>query len=353
MRLFAAKHTASAPQARPLDHLAIADWDYSWLLRADGRDESEFHLLPRRVEELAERGFKVLRVDAWPHLVAADSHGQTNDDFTVIAHASSRGRRGSQQPRQVRPADKLLRLAQAAKEHGIRLWLTSWLLPDTQARRSQARLPADYVRIWHDTLDWLDQQNALDAVMAVDFGHHFPQQPASYGAWQHVFQRAPQLARQRWRAATPQQVERINDYLLQVPQQLRTLFPQLHFGLSQRLSFVSQLRELDMGEMDFIDLHLPTLLPRWRHRRRSDSVLETHHAFCLAHQSRPILGAGATSLPNKAGMAEICRLSDAWVDAALGEDINVINPCALARPGQPLWDEVSWLQQINRRINGG
>lgn len=343
--------------ARQPLRLAIADWDYSWLLRASGRDEDEYHLLPRLVHELAERGFNALRVDAWPHLLAPDRDGKRADEFVILPHRQRDTERGSRETRHIRPHDRLLRLAQAAKAEGISLWLTSWLLPDTQARRSQVRSPEDFVRIWHATLEWLREQGALEPVLALDFAHHFPDQPAGYGAWQQLFGRTPLLAGRGWRAfGGGDSASRINLYLVEVTQRLRTLYPQLHLGMSLAPERATQVKGLDVSELDFLDLHLtPATPPRWPLRQAAlEHQLAEHQGFCRMHQLQPVMSAGSSVLPAQSQhLPDLCRISEKGVELALGAGITAINPCYYARPQSRLWQEVAWLQQINRRILQG
>ena len=47
-----------------------------------------------------------------------------------------------------------------ARAHGISLWLTSWFMPDTQARRSFVRRPQDFVRVWAETLAFIKAERA-------------------------------------------------------------------------------------------------------------------------------------------------------------------------------------------------
>lgn len=333
--------------------LAITDWDYSWLLRVAGVGEDEFHLLPRRMAELTERGFNALRVDVWPHLIAPGRHEEKEtEEFVILPHRQRDSDRGSREVRQIQPRERLLRLAQAAQDAGISLWLTSWFLPDTQARRSQLRNPEDFVRVWHATLEWLRSKGALAPVVALDFAHRFPDQPAGYGAWQHVFHRPPQWAKRAWRAGTPKAVQRINRYLNEIPQQLRTMFPQLHYGLSMAMERAGQVRELDVSELDFLDLHLTEM--KKGARVRTDELsrrLAEHQSFCRLHQLQPALTGGSHLLSErKPYVPELCRLGEQGVEEALVHGVQVINPSHYARPQDRLWDEAAWFAQLNRHI---
>ena len=53
--------------------LAIAMWDYSWILRH--HRYGEFENWDMVLEGLAERGYNAIRIDAMPQYVAADTSG--------------------------------------------------------------------------------------------------------------------------------------------------------------------------------------------------------------------------------------------------------------------------------------
>ena len=352
----AALFTQSKPEAglaAPEQRLAMANWDYSWILRSQGASEDEYHLLPRRMDELVERGFNALTLDAWPHLVAPARDGSEQSAFEILPHRVKGKRRGSELKRQIHPREKLLRVAQVAKEKGVELWLTSWLLPDTLSRRSEVRAPEDFVRIWHDTLEFLYQNQALDAVKAVDFAHQFPSLPSGYGAWNQLFSRAPQWSRRYWRARGPGDMARVDDYLVSIPQRLKTLYPHIRMGLSMSANLAMQTRGLNFSELDFADLQLPLLRTRWHSRAEVQRQISTHCVFCQMQKMTPVLSSTAASLPEKITLPDVCRLSEKGVDMALEAGVQVINLSHQAKPQFALWDEVAWLQQINRRIREG
>lgn len=58
--------------------LAIAMWDYSWILRHHRAGEfEEWYRVP---DELQERGYNAIRIDAMPHLIAPDPDGKVIED---------------------------------------------------------------------------------------------------------------------------------------------------------------------------------------------------------------------------------------------------------------------------------
>jgi hypothetical protein len=58
-----AELTLTMTDTTPLRRRAITRWDFSWLLRRD-HDEAKYADVPRVLDELAERGYDVVRIDA-------------------------------------------------------------------------------------------------------------------------------------------------------------------------------------------------------------------------------------------------------------------------------------------------
>lgn len=62
--------------------LAIAMWDYSWILRH--HRYGEFENWDMVLEGLAERGYNAIRIDAMPQYVAADTSGKLDMEFRSV-----------------------------------------------------------------------------------------------------------------------------------------------------------------------------------------------------------------------------------------------------------------------------
>ena len=60
-------------------------WEFSWLARRGG-DEAEYADWGRVVDEAAARGYDGLRIDAFPHLVAAGADGRRPARHTLLPH---------------------------------------------------------------------------------------------------------------------------------------------------------------------------------------------------------------------------------------------------------------------------
>ena len=59
--------------------LAIAMWDFSWILRH--HQYGEFQDWDKALEGLAERGYNAIRMDAMPQFIAADKDGKITEEY--------------------------------------------------------------------------------------------------------------------------------------------------------------------------------------------------------------------------------------------------------------------------------
>lgn len=70
----------------PLDKLkkplAIAMWDFSWILRH--HRYGEFENWDKVLNELAVRGYNAIRLDVMPQYVAADTDGKITEEFRSV-----------------------------------------------------------------------------------------------------------------------------------------------------------------------------------------------------------------------------------------------------------------------------
>ena len=147
-------------------------WDFSWLLRREG-DTAEYADVERVLDELAERGYDTVRIDAFPHLIAADEDGAVLNEHTVLPQPPG-FMWGNHAPTTVEPLRELLRFVSGVKERGLRVGLSTWFTPDTNGRAQQVSTPEDLGRIWIETLRHLESHELLDAVEWVDLCNEWP-----------------------------------------------------------------------------------------------------------------------------------------------------------------------------------
>lgn len=375
----------SAPGLPDNQRLALACWDYSWLTRRDGR-ATEYRDLDRAFAGLAERGYNALRVDPVPHLLARGESGLISDRFDIYPEGLEL-RRGARVPVQVQPRRLLPELLRRARDHGIQLWLSSWFVPDSQARRSFVRRPADFIRVWSETLNFIEQEGFAEQVLAVDFCHEFPQAPAAHGAYRRIFNTHPMNPLPNWLSWSPAASRRVEEYLLEVPRALRALHPRVLFGVSVAAGQENNLRQLDTSELDFMDHHLwlsddprfrlasgellrraplalgerlqgrmAALLYRSRQSQWVERLRRRMHEqveFGRMRRLLPMLGEGYVrqSQEQTLDWDWVRLVSEHTVMAALDEGMQVVSTGLHARPHSPgFWDDVAWHQRITAMI---
>jgi len=147
-------------------------WDYSWLTRRTGA-EAEFADWDHVLDQLVDRGYNCIRLDAFPHFVATDAAGGSSDSFTVLANPELFPW-GNHTPVGIHPRGGLLEILTKMKDRGLRAGLSAWFNDDITHRRLQIVTPADFARVWRETLDVLADQNLLDVVEWVDLCNEFP-----------------------------------------------------------------------------------------------------------------------------------------------------------------------------------
>ena len=146
---------------------AITMWDFSWLERrwpgAGYEDWDE------ALDGLVERGYDAVRIDAYPHLVAADAGREW-----LIEPVWDQQVWGSPAPIRVRVQPALNAFLAACRSRGIAVALSTWFRADTaetHRRIDSAQAMAD---IWIATLRTIEDAGLLDALLWVDLCNEWP-----------------------------------------------------------------------------------------------------------------------------------------------------------------------------------
>ena len=163
---------------------AIAMWDFSWLERR--WPGAGFEDWDRALDELVERGYDAVRIDAFPHLIAADPRRTwlLKPQWDVQDWGA---------PTLVRveilPAlhDFLAR----CHSRGIKVGLSTWFREDADDVRRQISNPEKLAAIWRTTLRGIAEAGLLDAILYVDLCNEWPgpawapfvDPPLDWGAW--------------------------------------------------------------------------------------------------------------------------------------------------------------------------
>lgn len=225
--------------ARPL---AITMWDFSWLERRwPGAGYEDWD---RALDELAERGYDAVRIDAFPHLIAQDPYRVWDLPPTWTQHewgATARQRLS------VQPA--LTTFIGKCAERGIGVGLSTWMRQDVSRAWAQIRKPVDIAEAWRVTLAQIEGAGLLGAILYVDLGNEFPLSmytPYLYGGEELA-------ARSR---TTAEMAAWMNEPI----EVLRTAYPGLSFTWSFNNEFDTW-RDQDVSAFDLLELHIWMTFP--------------------------------------------------------------------------------------------
>jgi len=167
------------------ERFAVTMWEYSWLVQRCGR-QNEYEDWDKVLDELVERGYNCIRIDAYPHLIAAGPDGEVQEEFTMLP-IDEHFMWGNHEEVTVNPRQGVVEFMQKAKERDLYIGLSSWYNDDTTHRKLTIRSPEDYVRIWTETLDLLAAAGLLDIVVWVDVCNEFPLPMWTPGTFQDIF----------------------------------------------------------------------------------------------------------------------------------------------------------------------
>lgn len=147
---------------------AIAMWDFSWLERR--WPGAGFEDWDAALSQLAERGYDIVRIDAYPHLVSAGP-----DRTWTLRPRWTQQSWGAQSMVQVQVLPALLDFIRTAAQHGIEVALSSWFREDLEDSRMLIQQPADMANAWLATLHAIHDAELLEHIVMVDLCNEFPQ----------------------------------------------------------------------------------------------------------------------------------------------------------------------------------
>ncbi len=152
--------------------LAIAMWDYSWILRH--YRYGEFENWDIVLEGRAERGYNAIRMDAMPQYVAADTSGQVEQEFRSVKEGWRPSLWGNDYTMSFRPRDALLEFLPKCKKYGIEVGLATWFIRHGTERKEIFNEEGGLLRAWDETLTFLKSNELLDNIIYVDLLNEYP-----------------------------------------------------------------------------------------------------------------------------------------------------------------------------------
>ena len=145
---------------------AITMWDFSWLERRwSGAGYEDWNL---RLDELVDRGYNAIRLDAYPHLIANGAEKK----WTLLPQWNQQDW-GSPVKNVVRVQPELNQFLSACFERNIKVGLSSWFREDIDNVRMKIKTPEIMIQYWDATLQSIDK-DLLDVVLFVDLCNEWP-----------------------------------------------------------------------------------------------------------------------------------------------------------------------------------
>ena len=220
-------------RARLSHPLAITMWDFSWLERRwPGAGYEDWGAA---LDELRLRGYDAVRIDAWPHLLAADPERPW-----ALVPVWNQHVWGSPAPVTVQVWPALRGFIEACAERGLKVALSSWFREDTTDARMNIRTPAELGNVWAATLDLIAGAGLLETLLYVDLCNEFP-----HPLW------APWLRDEGFRRDTPGGARWMRESVAAV----RARYPALDYTLSFTTEYGTWAAQ-DVSGFDLLELHL-------------------------------------------------------------------------------------------------
>src|SRR5215218_6446824 len=142
---------------RGLSHpLAIAMWDFSWLERrwpGGGYEDWD-----RVLDELVERGYDAVRIDAYPHLAAASPERE----WELLPFWNTQDW-GSPALTKVGVQPALNQFIRKCADRSIRVGLSTWFREDRDNIRMRIVTPEYLGKVWQATLNGIVDAGLLES----------------------------------------------------------------------------------------------------------------------------------------------------------------------------------------------
>ena len=317
--------------------LAVAMWDYSWLVRRTG-SQAEFADVDATLDGFADRGYNALRIDAFPHLIADDAAGSNQSSFDMNPQWGGFPW-GNRDYVNIDPRRELPDFLRKCAVRGLRVGLSTWLTNDTTDRATAIAGPADLARIWNQTLDFLGGEGVLDIVEWIDLSNEFPSvafMPSVVAYLNSQLEPGDQIGRLQGylQPYTPTQAAAISTYMHQVIASLKPRFPHLSFcfsllGDGTTATFVHH----DLSSFDLLETHI------WLGQNRGFGLRSGLDLFLLegfGPVQTPHINLGIQTLANRTYFSQRDHLLD-WLGSAMDSWVDLGN-----RLNLPVYTTEAW-----------
>ncbi len=218
---------------------AITMWDFSWLERRwDGAGYEDWDIA---LNELVERGYNAIRLDAYPHLIAENPTKKW-----MLKEEWNQQVWGSPDMNEVQIQPFLNEFISKCRDRDIKVGLSSWYREDIDNIRMKLSTPEKLADCWIKTLQSIQHDGLLDTILYVDLCNEFPGN--SWAPWFAAIH--PEVGWGRWYA---------EESLIWMKKSLKPLkenYPDIPFIYSFDTEDVSVYEQVDISFLDFYEHHI-------------------------------------------------------------------------------------------------
>ncbi len=260
------KNTTFGPINQQSERLAIAMWDFSWILRH--HRYGEFENWDRVLEGLSKRGYNAIRIDAMPQFIVSYPDGVVKNEFRCVKEGWTPSLWGNDYTTTIRPKEALLEFLPRCREYGIRVGLASWFLRHGAGREDIFMEEGGLYRAWYETLDFLDKHGLLDDILYVDLLNEYPfwhgydwlrkglddRSDIRMFKLNNPQANVPEFENTKNEKFNLLQKSFYNEFASELIKKLKDHFPKLDFFVS--LDSGMALKDMDMSKFSALDYHI-------------------------------------------------------------------------------------------------
>lgn len=218
---------------------AITMWDFSWLERRwPGAGYEDWDKV---LDELLERGYNAIRIDAYPHLIAEDPTKKW-----MLNEVWNQQVWGSPDLNEVQVQPNLNKFLEKCKERDIKVGLSSWYRQDVDNTRMKITTADKMADCWISTLRTIETDGLLDTVLYVDLCNEWPG-----NLWAPFFSsRYPHVVWGQWHK------EESLQWMKHALTRMRKEYPDMPFLFSFDNGDVLKYEEIDSSFLDLYEHHI-------------------------------------------------------------------------------------------------
>lgn len=218
---------------------AITMWDFSWLERRwPGAGYEDWDVV---LDELVERGYNAVRIDAYPHLIAKAPAKEW-----LLNEVWNQQVWGSPDLNVVQVQPFLNEFLSKCSTRDIKVGLSSWYRQDVDNTLMEITTPDKLADCWIKTLESIDKEGLLDTVLYVDLCNEWPG-----NIWAPFFaEQYPHISWGQWYKEGSLQ------WITQSLDIMKKQYPDMPFLFSFDNGDIEKYEEVDTSFLDLYEHHI-------------------------------------------------------------------------------------------------